>query len=242
MTGMTSNISPEAAARREAARVGGRFGEQEHTAPELALNNLHETEMAEGATRVMPLIIDGDRVWYDEETLDLTMTAAARHDVQGMVTRMPLPEDTLSPAARYTATLRSRHTGDSGRTFIYETGDQFFEKVTPSVAEVLAEAGTQANHQRGRTTEDGNVTAMDHLIAVVGEKDARDILAEAFLKNGESPEELYDDTYTVRHPAYKTQTGVSLRDAKMTRELWSDYLARYEHVEVINERTLAPVK
>lgn len=31
-----------------------------------------------------------------------------------MVIRVPLPEGTLSPAARYVATLRSRLTGDSG--------------------------------------------------------------------------------------------------------------------------------
>ena len=53
---------------------------------------------------------------------------------------------------------------------------------------------------------------------------------------------LYDDTYTVRHPAYKTSTGMNLDAAKALRNTMSDYLARYESVEVINERTLDRVR
>lgn len=37
MVGMTENISSDAAARREAARVSGRFGAQQHSAPEAEL-------------------------------------------------------------------------------------------------------------------------------------------------------------------------------------------------------------
>lgn len=242
MRGMTANsISPEATARREAARESGRFGTQEHTAPELSLD-LHSTELAEGATRVMPLAIDGERVWFDEETLNLAIAASARHDVQGMVSRVVLPDGLADPAARYVATIRSARSGDAGRSFIYETGNQDFEKVTPSLAEVLADAGAKANQQSGRTSTEGNVTALDNLIAVLGEKDARDILADAFLKNGPAPAKAYDDVFTVRHPAYKTSTGMTLQAAISLAETMEDYMASYRSVEVINERTLENVR
>lgn len=184
MVVMTAKISPEAVAAREAARDRGRFGIQEHTSPESALD-IHQTLMAEGATRVMPAARVSENYWFDEETLALAAEVAERHDVQGMVTRQHLPEGTEAPAARYAVTLRSTHTGDSGRTFIYETGDQFFEEPTPTVVEALSEAANRANVDHGAVTMDGDTTVLDNLIAVLGEHDARELLAHSYVRSGQ---------------------------------------------------------
>lgn len=157
---------------------------QEHTAPESELD-IHQTQMAEGATRVMPANRISESFWYDPDTLGLAAASAARHDVQGIVTRQHLPEGTVSPAARYTVALRSSHTGDSGRTFIYETGDQYFEQTTPTIAEALTEAADYANVEHGAVTDEGHDTVLDNLIAVLGEHDARDLLAHSYVKNGQ---------------------------------------------------------
>lgn len=181
---MTAKISPEAIAAREAARENGRFGEQEHSAPELALD-IHQTLMAEGTTRVMPATRVTENYWFDQDTLVLAAEVAERHDVQGMVTRLHLPEGTESPAARYAVALRSAHTGDTGRPFIYETGDQFFEEPTPTVAEALSEAANHANIEHGAVSAEGATTTLDNLIAVLGEHDARDLLAHSYLRSGQ---------------------------------------------------------
>lgn len=184
MRGMTANqISPQATAAREAARDNGRFGEQAHTGPEVSLG-LHQTLMAEGATRVMPVARTTSNPWYEDEALDLAGELSERHNAQGMVTRVVLPEGTEDPAARYIVTLRSAHTGDSGRTFVYESGDQFFEEQTPTIAEVLTEAAHRANVERGQVTEDGDMTSLDNLIAVLGEHDARELLADSYVRGG----------------------------------------------------------
>lgn len=178
----TNNISPLATAAREAARDHGRFGEQTHTAPELGLD-VHMTLMPEGATRVMPVARTTHSYWYEDEALDLAGEISERHDVQGMVTRMPLPEGTPDPAARYAVTLRSAHTGHAGWSFTYETGDQDFEAQTPTIAEVLTDYTFKANRERGAVTDDGNSTALDKLIGVLGEDDARELLADDYTRH-----------------------------------------------------------
>ena len=179
---MTPNkISSQATAAREAARDNGRFGEQEHSAPELTLD-LHTTLMAEGATRVMPVARTTHSYWHEDEALDLAGEIAERHDVQGMVTRVPLPEGTADPAARYLVSLRSTHTGYAGWTFTYETGDQEFEAQTPTIAEVLTDYAHKSNLERGAVTEDGNTSALDKLIGVLGENDARELLADRYMR------------------------------------------------------------
>ena len=181
---MTANkISAQATAAREAARDNGRFGVQEHSSPELALD-VDMTLMAEGATRVMPVARTTSNIWYEDEALDLAGEIAERHNVQGMVTRVSLPEGTADPAARYAVTLRSDRTGYAAWSFTYETGDQFFEEQTPTIAEVLTEAAHEANVQRGAVSDDGNVTALDKLIGVLGEEDAREILADSYTRGG----------------------------------------------------------
>ena len=182
---MTANkISAQATAAREAARDNGRFGVQEHSSPELALD-LHQTLMAEGATRVMPLERTTHTMYFEEDELAESAEIAKRHNVQGMVTRLHLPEGTADPAARYAVTLRSNLTGEAGRTFVYETGDQDFEETTPTIAEALGEAADRANIEHGAVTGGGRDTVLDNLIAVIGEQDARDLLAGSYLRSGQ---------------------------------------------------------
>ena len=184
-----TNISPEAVTRREAARDHGRFGEQEHTAPEVALAEVHGTEMQVGATRVMvPFTWES---WYEGPLLDTASRIVARHDVTGVASRVRVVRDvanpTMAPYASYILSLRSELTGESGRTFNYTTGDQAFERVTPNVAEALCEAATRAEaaggHSNGPASDEP--TVLDNLIALVGERDARDLLAHAYLQYGQ---------------------------------------------------------
>lgn len=182
--GMTAKISPQATAAREAARDNGRFGVQEQSFPEFALD-VHQTLMAEGTTRDMPLGRTTHTMYIEEDELAEAVKIAERHNVQGLVTRQHLPEGTLEPAARYVVTLRSNNTGSIGRRFVYETGDQFFEEPTPTVAEALVEAANRANVDRGAVTPDGDVTVLDNLIAAIGEHDARDLLARSYLRSGQ---------------------------------------------------------
>ncbi|SDH33950.1 hypothetical protein [Microbacterium sp. 77mftsu3.1] len=222
------NISDESVQRREAARIQGRFGAQEHTSPELALENIHLTEMAEGTTRVMPLNGDGDRVWFSEVILDTAAAIAERHDVRGMVTRQHLPEEVADPAARYAVTLSA---SEAGVGFIYETGNQDFELQTPSVNEVLAQAGFEANAQRGRVGGDPVETSLDRLIRLVGEDDARELLALSYLEHGaDASQPSYDDTYTVRTAGGHEATGIPRYELDEHRG---------EGVVIFNERTLA---
>lgn len=181
---MTANkISAQATAAREAARDNGRFGEQTHTAPETALD-IHQTQMAEGATRVMPLSRTTHTMWFPEDELAVAAEIAERHDVRGMVSRNHLPEGTESPAASYGVSLRAAHQ-EQGRSFLYETSDMAFDEPTPTVAEVLLETASRANVEHGAVTEDGHETALDNLIAVIGEQDARDLLARSYLRSGQ---------------------------------------------------------
>lgn len=74
-----SDISPEAAARRDAARVSGRFGEQEHSAPEIHLVTLTTPEQttaevlaAKAASAIEPTstraLTEGDVVLTETNT------------------------------------------------------------------------------------------------------------------------------------------------------------------------------
>lgn len=218
--GHPMSISPDAAARREAARDHGRFGEQPQTAPELTLDAPvtapHGDEMAVRETRLMPLTND-ETPWYDD-TLELAVVLAAKHNVQGTVTRVTLPDSVSDPAARYVASLTSAFTA-VGRPFVYDTGDQYFEQTTPSVAEVLCEAAVQANHEGGRTSASGDQTAMDRLIDVLGERDARELLAKDFLA-GQPPQ--YEH-FTIRTDAGRIRTFTTTSHSDVLRELRSWY-------------------
>ena len=212
-------ISREAEARREAARDHGRFGEQPRTAPELTLEapvtGVPLDEMTVGETRAMPLTND-ETPWYDS-TIEVAVVLAAKHNVQGTVTRVSLPDSVSDPAARYVASLRSRSTG-VGRPFLYDTGDQDFERTTPSVAEVLCEAAAQANHEGGRTSASGDQTAMDRLIDVLGEHDARDLLAREYLAN--KPPQYEHFTIATSTGRLRTFTTVSHHDALTELRSW----------------------
>lgn len=175
-----TDLAPTHVARREAARNRGKFGKQPASDPELTLD-IHDTEIAEGATRVLPLTSDRHS-WYDPEQLERASSIAAAHDVTAVATRVALPAGTPEPYARYTVVVTSARTA-KGKMFVFETGDQAFERTSPTVAEVLAEAATFASEEKGAVTADGDITTLDRLIAVVGEADARDLLADAYLRD-----------------------------------------------------------
>lgn len=66
---MPDNITPEAAARRDASRVNGRFGAQEHSAPEITIYRAGDVDEAmwDALTRKSgsvnaALLLPGDRV------------------------------------------------------------------------------------------------------------------------------------------------------------------------------------
>lgn len=174
---MTINASGIEARESARDKSNGQFGVQVHTRPELELSA--ESEMATGETREMPLT-NPETYWF-ADTLPLAEEIATEHNVTGTVTRVFLPEDCPDPAARYVASLRNADTGET-YPFIYDTGDQYFEQGTPTVAEVLAEATFQAHGEGGKVSESGR-TALDRLIGVVGEKSARGLLATEYLAN-----------------------------------------------------------
>jgi len=200
------------AAREDARECNGQFGEQEHTAPELTLSA--DGEMTTGETRAMPLRND-ESPWY-ESTIDLAVALAEKHNVHGTVTRVTLPESVGDPAARYVASLRSAHT-DVGRPFVYDTGDQYFERTTPTVSEVLAEAAVQANNEGGRVSASGDQTAMDRLIDVLGEEDARELLAKEYVANG-APEY---HRYVIRTTDGRLRTFTAQTHSEALREFES---------------------
>lgn len=175
---MVTNISADATARREAARQGGRFGVQAHTAPESALD-VHETEMVQGETREMPFT-RSDSGWHTGETISLATGIAEVSAVRGTVTRNVWePTEQLDPSAVYSVTL-SNAEGDV-QHFTYETGNQAFELVTPTIAEVLADTADAANSERGAVTDAGDVTTLDRLIRLLGEHNARELLAQTYV-------------------------------------------------------------
>ncbi len=129
--------------------------------------------MQVGEVRDMPMTT-WQSIWY-EDSIERAEAVVAEHEITGVVTRVPLPVGYHKVANRYVAELRTKDGGVA--QFIFDTSDM--EDRTPPVAEVIADATDAALRQRGAVSETGS-TALDGLIELLGERAARDVIAQRY--------------------------------------------------------------